>query len=135
MGSYCRHLLLTGAYSQLTDVAVGLVYMHEHGMIHGDLKGVRPLAPDRESVSNGNYKGEYSHRRYLPCSPGGLWLAHDHIRSRKSHGILEFIHAGRHASMDEPRTLRPGSVRPRTQPPDEAFGLLRAWNGCIRSLE
>ena len=27
--------------SQLGDVAEGLVYMHEQGMVHGDLKGVR----------------------------------------------------------------------------------------------
>jgi len=26
---------------QLRDVARGLIYMHEQGMVHGDLKGVR----------------------------------------------------------------------------------------------
>ena len=29
-----------GRLSQLTDVARGLIYMHDQGMIHGDLKGV-----------------------------------------------------------------------------------------------
>ena len=28
-------------FSQLADVARGLCYMHDHGVIHGDLKGVR----------------------------------------------------------------------------------------------
>ena len=37
--------LLTRAYPQLAGAAEGLVHMHEHGMIHGDLKGVRTLAP------------------------------------------------------------------------------------------
>ena len=26
---------------QLVEVAKGLIYMHEHGIVHGDLKGVR----------------------------------------------------------------------------------------------
>jgi len=29
------------AIPQLRDVARGLIYMHEQGMVHGDLKGVR----------------------------------------------------------------------------------------------
>jgi serine/threonine protein kinase len=35
-------LSITGSSSQLGDVAEGLVHMHEQGMVHGDLKGVRP---------------------------------------------------------------------------------------------
>jgi serine/threonine protein kinase len=31
--------------SQLCDVAKGLVYVHGQGLIHGDLKGVRLVAP------------------------------------------------------------------------------------------
>ena len=36
-------LLTIGRFSQLVDVAEGLVYMHEQGMVHGDLKGVCSL--------------------------------------------------------------------------------------------
>ena len=32
-----------GWFFQLVDVAEGLVYMHEQGMVHGDLKGVCSL--------------------------------------------------------------------------------------------
>jgi serine/threonine protein kinase len=28
---------------QLSDVADGLVYLHSHGIVHGDLKGVRKM--------------------------------------------------------------------------------------------
>ena len=28
-------------FLQLSDVTKGLIYMHDQGMIHGDLKGVR----------------------------------------------------------------------------------------------
>ena len=36
-------LLTIDWFSQLVDVAEGLVYMHEQGMVHGDLKGVCSL--------------------------------------------------------------------------------------------
>ena len=34
-----------GVIRQLRDVAKGLIYMHEQGMVHGDLKGVRFSEP------------------------------------------------------------------------------------------
>ena len=34
------HKSLTMRLPQLSDVARGLVYMHDQGLIHGDLKGV-----------------------------------------------------------------------------------------------
>ena len=34
-----------GVIRQLGDVAKGLIYMHEQGMVHGDLKGVRFSEP------------------------------------------------------------------------------------------
>ena len=46
----CRflQLLTTVRLPKLKDVAKGLIYMHNQGMIHGDLKGVRlaKLKPD-----------------------------------------------------------------------------------------
>ena len=33
--------LMTKLVVQLRDVATGLIYIHQRGMIHGDLKGVR----------------------------------------------------------------------------------------------
>ena len=36
-------LLPIGWFSQLVDVAEGLVFMHGQGMVHGDLKGVCSL--------------------------------------------------------------------------------------------
>jgi len=43
---YYSHLSLTiMGIPQLSDVAKGLVYMHDHGMVHGDLKGVRFRKP------------------------------------------------------------------------------------------
>lgn len=34
--------MLTLFSTQLEDVAAGLYYLHEHGIVHGDLKGVCP---------------------------------------------------------------------------------------------
>ena len=36
---------------QLEGVAKGLIHMHGQGMIHGDLKGVRPREPEHFSLS------------------------------------------------------------------------------------
>ena len=47
---------------QLADIAEGLVYMHERGMVHGDLKGVRSQALSPLYVFNVQCKGQYPHR-------------------------------------------------------------------------
>jgi serine/threonine protein kinase len=39
------HLLTVIRLTQLSDVAKGLIYVHDQGMIHGDLKGVCPTVP------------------------------------------------------------------------------------------
>ena len=49
------------AIFQLKNVAEGLVYMHKHGMVHGDLKGVRFQASILPYVSNVQCKGQYPH--------------------------------------------------------------------------
>ena len=42
--SYNPYMLVMSArLLQLSDVARGLIYMHNQGMIHGDLKGVCPV--------------------------------------------------------------------------------------------
>jgi len=34
-------LLTAGLFIELGDAATGLIYIHNQGMVHGDLKGVR----------------------------------------------------------------------------------------------
>lgn len=38
---FTSNSLIAGKLTQLADVAKGLIYIHNQGMIHGDLKGVR----------------------------------------------------------------------------------------------
>ena len=42
---YLRSLLMITRLLWLGDVARGLIYMHEEGVVHGNLKGVRFQAP------------------------------------------------------------------------------------------
>lgn len=35
-------LLLIYTYMKVSQVAEGLEYLHKHGIIHGDIRGVRP---------------------------------------------------------------------------------------------
>jgi len=57
------HLLANGyLILQLGDVAGGLIYMHEQGMVHGDLKGVRFREPVPPSVSNRYCQGQRPYR-------------------------------------------------------------------------
>ena len=57
------HLLANGcAILQLGDVAGGLIYMHEQGMVHGDLKGVRFRELGSPSFSNGHCQGQRPYR-------------------------------------------------------------------------
>jgi len=50
------------AIPQLGDVAVGLIYMHEQGMVHGDLKGVRFQEPGSPLISDGHFQGQRPYR-------------------------------------------------------------------------
>ena len=56
--------IITNGYLilQLGDVAEGLIYMHEQGMVHGDLKGVRFRKPGSPSISNGHFQGQRPYR-------------------------------------------------------------------------
>lgn len=48
--SFDPYLLVTSAWLlQLGNVAKGLIYMHDQGMIHGDLKGVRLIKLDLDA--------------------------------------------------------------------------------------
>ena len=47
---------------QLGDVARGLIYMHEQGMVHGDLKGVRFRHQRSRSISDGHCQGQRPYR-------------------------------------------------------------------------
>jgi len=61
---------------QVSDVADGLSYLHSHGVIHGDLKGVREALEHPQRVLIG-VLAKRSHRRYRSC-------ASDRLRSRHS---------------------------------------------------
>ena len=102
LGFILSYLLLTRAYPKLAGAAEGLVHMHEQGMIHGDLKGVRTLALGQQSASNGNFVGQYSHRRSSPCPPGGLRITHDHIGDHEARRTLKLVHSRWHVQVDEP---------------------------------
>ena len=70
--------------------------------------------------------GQCTRRPNGPRLPGRLRFAYDHIRSHEPHDV----HTGRHDPMDEP-----GKIRSQKNPPDEALGLLRPWDGDIRGAE
>ena len=103
-------LLTIECVLQLEDVVEGLAYMHEQEMAHGDLKGVRSQAPCLPTISNLYREGEHRHRRELPCAPRRLWSTEDHIGNHEPRAVFEFVHTGRHISVDEPRTFVPRGV-------------------------
>ena len=89
---------------QLGDVAVGLIYMHEQGMVHGDLKGVRFPVLGSPSIPDGHCQGQRPDRRNQTRTPGRLWSAHSCIGHHKPH-VTDVVHTRWHTPMDESRTL------------------------------
>ena len=51
----------------------GATYLHEFGVVHGDLKGVQSNTRNPFLVSLTGRVGEHSHRRQRHRSPRGLW--------------------------------------------------------------
>ena len=114
---------------QLGGVARGLIYIHNEGMIHGDLKGVR----SRQRVtflSYRVYQGKHPDRPIWSCPPRGFWSAYHYLGSSESF-VLHLVHTGWHGQMDGSRAHRSAAIRVQQEPSNESFGLLCPRNGCI----
>ena len=97
---------------------MGLIYIHAHGMVHGDLKGVRlPQLELPSQLTEFACQGQHTDRPNWPRPPSGLRYAHNHFGPYEPSG-LELVRAGRHSSMDEPRTYRSAEVRAQEMSPN-----------------
>ena len=102
---------------QLEEITRGLTYMHDQGIVHGDLKGVRiePLTtlPTHRLT---NLSGERPSRSQWSRLRIGLQSTHDCLGPTD---LFSFKHDGWHDSMDEPGTPRPGAFRFEEESSDE----------------
>ena len=84
---------------------MGLIYMHDQGVVHGDLKGVCTQTPcSLSSVRLTLLSGKHPDRPQWPRPFSRLQSNHDN-----SGPVNRYIdmHTGWHGSMDESRTHRP----------------------------
>ena len=96
-------------FPQLEDVTRGLSYMHDQGIVHGDLKGVRikpPTTPLTHMLTN--HSGERPSQLQWSRLHIGLQPTHDRLGPTD---LFSYEHDGWHDSMDEPGTPRPGAFR------------------------
>jgi len=89
---------------QLKDVARGLVYMHDEGLAHGDLKGVNlPTLISLFRPLTAFHAGQYLDRSRRPRTPCRLWICRHHLRPCILYD-LRLIHGKQHrwhGKMDE----------------------------------
>ena len=105
--------------------------MHDQGIVHGDLKGVRaritttllhPSLPDPQ--------GRHPDRQQRQRSSSRLQSSHDNLGPAN---LYFLVHRGRHNSVDEPRAPRPRNVWFEDVSANEGIGLLCARDGDLRS--
>ena len=84
-GSFHPHFIDNYEIFQLEGVAEGLIYVHDQGMIHGDLKGVCLCLSEPCFYSNDldACQGEHIDRQNRCRAPGRLWFAYGHLRTHK----------------------------------------------------
>ena len=132
----CPRLIDNLTTPQLVGVAKGLIYIHNEGMIHGDLKGVcLGYSGSCFCLADLNIcQGEHTDRPYRQCSSSRLRSTHDCFGSHEC-SILNLTRSGWHNSMDGTGDPRPGKVQFEGQSPDEIFGLLCSRYGDIRNCQ
>ena len=85
-----------------------MTYLHDLGIVHGDLKGVRSVFP-RSSPPLTTETGEHPRRQHRRCPCDGLW-AYEHGRSERfPFGDCWFPRGD--LSLDEPGAVGFGKFR------------------------
>jgi hypothetical protein len=88
-------------FPQLLGATDGLIYLHSHNLIHGDLKGVRGAHhSDILELRKPFSAGEYTHKERRDILLGRLWLVHHYV-DRDIYLFISYCYGG-NLSMDEP---------------------------------
>ena len=119
--------------SQLEGVAKGLIHIHDQGMVHGDLKGVRArlLALCFRLIHlNFYHEGEHTDRSDWQSPPLRLWASDDQLGPRESQGF-KFGPTKWYNEVDEPGAFRSGTVWARGFSSNQVLRLLCTWDGDI----
>jgi hypothetical protein len=103
--------------------------MHDQEIIHGDLKGVCVLTPDYLIPHQlMRIQGQHSNQQQRPRLYIRLQSAHHYLGPAD---LFVLMHRGRHNSVDESRTPRPGKFRVGEELPNERVGSLCARDGDL----
>jgi len=112
---------------------MGLEYLHDQEVIHGDLKGVRLSTYHHSAMCRfmlTRPRGQYSDKPQWPRLHCRLRSTYDHPRPCQL-CIHNLVLGGWHNLVDEPRASQSGIIWFEGQPPDEGIGLLRTRDGGV----
>jgi len=126
-----RRPMFTLSSAQLEEAAAGLCYLHKRGIVHGDLKGVRPSPSTLFRALMVFAAQHFNYQRNASPSLPRRFRAFDpypwHARG------CDYDYHRRYAPLHGPRATMPHGVRQNERPTNTACGYLRLGGSGIRS--